>query len=115
MNYKNNIYVRDIIKNNGSCTGFTPSQVKDFYPSELHPIHYPIPIQNGEGCNLEHSLMVMMWMWMLILILIIMIIVIIIMMFTFVIITIIIVLTIIMNNIVLMIILINNHYNISGI
>ena len=58
MNYKNNIYVREIIRNNGSCTGFTPSQVKDFYPTELHPSNYPIPIQNGEGCNLEHSLMV---------------------------------------------------------
>ena len=58
MNYKNNIYVQDIIKNNGSCTGFTPSQVKDFYPSELHPTNYPIPKQNGQGCNLEHSLMV---------------------------------------------------------
>jgi len=58
MNYKNNIYVHEIIRNNGSCTGFTPSQVKDFYPSELHPSNYPIPKQNGEGCNLEHSLMV---------------------------------------------------------
>lgn len=64
MNYKNNIYVREIIRNNGSCTGFTPSQVKDFYPPELHPNNYPIPIQNGEGCNLEHSLMVIYLMMM---------------------------------------------------
>ena len=51
------ISVEAIRKNDGQCTGFKLQEIRDFFPASIHPKDYPIPKQNSNQCQIEHSIL----------------------------------------------------------